>query len=193
MQGQAKTHPRPSWLVSRLSWLVPSSWALATSRSCERVVRATSSRHVCCYGSVMMEFLALFVCLFVCCWVFCLFVCPIQSRGQSCLGPDPSESRLSWYSLWATAVWVQTSLGQRHFSPNYCGAGIAESVACWACCPAWCSGAGSNLLVASSRGEVSMGSDSIPWKSFGWEFKPGLIGAHMHSLAWAQMILMCIS
>ena len=38
MQGRAKTHPRPSWLVSRLSWLVPSSWALATSRSCDRGV-----------------------------------------------------------------------------------------------------------------------------------------------------------
>ena len=38
MQGRAKTHPRPSWFVSRLSWLVPSSWALATSRSCDRGV-----------------------------------------------------------------------------------------------------------------------------------------------------------
>ena len=38
MQGRAKTHPRPSWLISRLSWLVPSSWALATSRSCDRGV-----------------------------------------------------------------------------------------------------------------------------------------------------------
>ena len=39
MQGRTKTHPRPSWLVSRLSWLVPSSWALATSRSCDRGVK----------------------------------------------------------------------------------------------------------------------------------------------------------
>ena len=43
MQGRAKTHPRPSWLVSRLSWLVPSSWALATSRSCDRGVSKQAS------------------------------------------------------------------------------------------------------------------------------------------------------
>ena len=46
MQGRAKTHPRPSWLVSRLSWLVPSSWALATSRSCDRGVTDWSARRI---------------------------------------------------------------------------------------------------------------------------------------------------
>ena len=46
------------------------------------------------------------------------------------------------------------------------GAGIAQSVVCWACCPAWCSVAGLNLLWASDRGdvflEVNMVYDSIP-------------------------------
>ena len=50
------------------------------------------------------------------------------------------------------------------------GARIAQSVVCWARCPAWCSIAGSNFLWASGRGdfslEVQMVSDSIPPKVF---------------------------
>ena len=56
------------------------------------------------------------------------------------------------------------------------GTRIAQSVVCRACCPAWCSVAGSTLLWFSSRGDfflgVNMGSDSIPSKnSFRWEYK----------------------
>ena len=37
--------------------------------------------------------------------------------------------------------------------------------------------------------EFNMGSDSIPYSSFGWECKPGLVCAHMHSITWTQKIL----
>ena len=52
---------------------------------------------------------------------------------------------------------------------------IAQSIVCWARCPAWCSVAGSTLLWACSKGDfslgVNMGPGSIPWNSFGWECK----------------------
>ena len=61
-------------------------------------------------------------------------------------------------------------------TPAYVRAGIAQSVVCWARCPAWCSAAGLTLLWVSCRGdfslEVNVGSDSAPWNSFGWEYKP---------------------
>ena len=47
---------------------------------------------------------------------------------------------------------------------------------CWAHCPAWCNIMGWTLLWASGRGDfflgVNKGSDSIPWNSFCWEYKP---------------------
>ena len=73
------------------------------------------------------------------------------------------------------------------------GAGITQSVVCWARCPAWCSVPGSNLLWASGRGDfsvrVNMVSDSIPPKtlldqSINW----GLVYAHKHSIAGTQKI-----
>ena len=55
-------------------------------------------------------------------------------------------------------------------SGKQAGAWIAQSVVCWAHCPAWCSVAGWTLLWASGRGDFSlganMGSDSIPLKLF---------------------------
>ena len=85
MQGRAKTHPRPSWLVSRLSWLVPSSWALAISRSCDRGVTVTprvtplvsqgSSTYKCLSRSCPLDTLA--------CWWNCLLVGCLTSQQQA--------------------------------------------------------------------------------------------------------------
>ena len=56
------------------------------------------------------------------------------------------------------------------------GAGIAQSVVCWACCPEWCSAVDSIRLWASGGGDFSLGLnmdyDSIRQKLFGIKYKP---------------------
>ena len=73
------------------------------------------------------------------------------------------------------------------------GPGIAQWVVCWARCPAWCSDAGLNLLGASGRRDFSLGVNMVltpsPQNSFGWEYKPRLVCAHIHSIAHTQKIL----
>ena len=73
------------------------------------------------------------------------------------------------------------------------GAGTAQSVVCWARCPAWCNVMGVILPWASSRGglslRVNMGSDTIPPKSIAWEYKRDLVCAHMHCITHIQKIL----
>ena len=79
------------------------------------------------------------------------------------------------------------------------GAGIAQSVVCWARCPAWCSVVGSVLLWASGRRDfplgVNMGSDSIPHQKpfLDDSINRGLVYAHMHSTAQTQKILIFMS
>ena len=87
----------------------------------------------------------------------------------------------------SNCVWYTTELY------IWMGAGITQSVVCWARCPAWCSGMGSILLLASSKGDfslgINMGSDSIPQKTLSDEsINRGLVCARMHSIAQAQKI-----
>ena len=83
------------------------------------------------------------------------------SKSQAGLDWDEGEAALRGGHL--TTVPMRLSDGQS-------GAGIAQSVVCWVYCSAKCSVAGSTLLWASSRGNVSLGvnmiSDSIPPKLF---------------------------
>ena len=72
--------------------------------------------------------------------------------------------QISWQTSYHLAIKVVETMWQEN-SMISLGVGIAESLVCWACCPAWCSIAGS-ILWASDRGDFSLGdnkgSDSIP-------------------------------
>ena len=69
------------------------------------------------------------------------------------------------------------------------GPGTAQSVVCWACCPAWCSIMGSILLWTSGKGcfsfGVNMGSPKSPSDE---SINRGLVCAHMHSIAWTRTL-----
>ena len=81
-------------------------------------------------------------------WVICEWSCELV-----CFGCSLFCSRYRFYFL----LWL--------YIQRQVGAGIAQSVVCWTCCPAWCSIAGSTLWVTSRSDfslRVNMGSDSIP-------------------------------
>ena len=82
----------------------------------------------------------------------CIMICP-KLPGKILTVTLPKERFSDW------SEWART----------------AQSVVCWAHCPAWCSVTGSILLWASGRGDFSLGvnmvSGSIPPNSFRWEYK----------------------
>ena len=80
---------------------------------------------------------------------------PEEDRTRDAVDSEPKHYQLSYSGPFCGNV-----------LKDCMGAGIAQSVVCWARCPVWCSVAGLNLLWVSSRGDfphgVNMVSDSFP-------------------------------